>query len=132
MTQNKGEGLDHNQLVRALVDELRKQGFEILCAQCEGFEPCPELEHLTPDVKAYNRRREFIVFGLAKTCDELDNDQTGEQFKLFSHRFMPDGKSKGAAVPLCIAVTKGCETKLDAYLVRLKLNRRKNIFLYSF
>lgn len=132
MPANISEDSEHKRLVKALIDELKKQGFKILNAAFDGFEPCSEVENLVPDVKAYNPRKEFVVFGLAKTCEDLDNEQTEEQFKLFSNRFMRGGKSAKAAVPLCIAITKGCEPQLDACLVRLKLNQQKNIFRYAF
>jgi hypothetical protein len=127
-----GEGSEHIRLIKALIGELQRQGFEILCAASDGFEPCSEVENLVPDVKAYNRRKEFVIFGLAKTCDELDNEQTEEQFKFFSHRFMREGKSAKAGVPFCIAVSKGCEVQLDACLCKLKLDRKKNIFRFAF
>jgi len=127
-----GEGLEHTRLVKGLIDELKKQGFEILCAASDGFEPCSAVENSVPDVKAYNPRKEFVVFGLAKTIDELDNEQTEEQLKFFSHRFMRGGKSANAAVPFCIAVSKGCEVQLEALLSKLKLDQKKNIFRFAF
>lgn len=127
-----GEGSEHIRLVKGLIVELQKQGFEIQCAASDGFEPCSEVENLVPDVKAYNRRREFVIFGLAKTCDELDNEQTEEQFKFFSHRFMREGKSTKVAVPFCIAVSKGCEVQLETRLFKLKLDQKKNIFRFAF
>ena len=132
VTENGDEDVEHGRLVKALVEDLKKQGFEILNAACEGYSLCPEMESLVPDVKAYNRKKEFVVFGLAKTCNELGKAQTEEEFKYFSRRFMPKGKSKGIAVPFCIAITKGCENQLDACLSKLKLDQKKNIFKYAF
>lgn len=132
MQDNMGEISEHKRLVKALIDELKKQSFEILTAASDGFEPCQEVENLAPDVKAYNPRKEFVVFGLAKTCDDLDNERTEEQFKLFSNRFMRAGKSAKAAVPFCIAITKGCEAQLEACLIKLKLDQKKNIFRFAF
>ncbi len=126
------ESTEHERLVKALIQELKSQGFEIVTAATEGYEPCTEVEKHFPDVKAYNRKKDFVVFGLTKTCSELDDERTEQLFKLFSHRFMHKGKSAGAAVPLCIAITKGCEKQLDACLRKLKLNRNKNIFKYAF
>jgi hypothetical protein len=91
---------------------LKSQGFEIVTAASEGYAPCAEVEGYFPDVKAYNRKKDFVVFGLAKTSGELEDELTEEQFKFFSHRFMHGGKSSGAAVPFCTAITKGCEKKL--------------------
>ena len=132
VNETADESVEHGRLVKALVEELKKQGFEILNAACEGYELCPEMETFVPDVKAYNGKKEFIVFGLAKTCIELGKAQTEEEFKYFSRRFMPKGKSKGKAVPFCIATTKGCENQLDACLKNLKLDKAKNIFKFAF
>ena len=126
------ESAEHKRLVKALIQELKSQGFEIVHAASEGYEPCTEVENHFPDVKAHNRRKEFVVFGLAKTCIELEDERTKEEFKFFSHRFMHGGKSAGIAVPFCIAITKGCEKQLDACLTKLKLEQKKNIFKYAF
>jgi hypothetical protein len=126
------ESAEHERLVRTLIQELKSQGFEIVTATSEGYEPCTEVETHFPDVKAYNRKKEFVVFGLAKTCVDLNDERTEEHFKFFSHRFMHKGKSAGVAVPLCIAITKGCEKQLDDCLMKLKLDRKKNVFKYVF
>jgi hypothetical protein len=123
---------EHKRLVKALIDELKKQGFEIINARCEGYEICQEVEGKVPDVKAYNRKKDFVVFGLAKTLEDLGNEETEEAFKLFSHRFMASGKAKGVAVPFCIAVTNGSERQLDAILIKLNLDKRKSIFRFAF
>ena len=126
------QNLEHARLVAALVAEMKKQGFEITTAACEGCEPCVEVENQVPDVKAYNRKKDYVAFGVAATCDELNSEATEEKFKLFSSRFMSGGKSKGVAVPLCIAISKGCEPQLETCLRSLKLDQKKNIFLYAF
>ena len=132
MSENQGQPQEHQRLVKALIEELKRQGFEITNANCEGYEVCQEVENQVPDVKAYNRKKEYVVFGQAKTCDELDNEQTETQFKLFSSRYMAKGKVAGKIVPFCIAIPKGCEEKLEACLLKLKLNQKKNIFLFAF
>jgi len=124
--------VEHERLVKALIQELKSQGFEIVNAASEGYAPCAEVEGYFPDVKAVNRKKDFVVFGLAKTCSELEDKLTEEQFKFFSHRFMHGGKSSGSAVPFCIAITKGWEKQLDAFLTKLKLEQKKNIFKYAF
>ena len=132
MSEKKQESLEHKRLVEALIDELKRQGFEITAAACEGYEPCPEVEKLFADIKAYNRRKDYVVFGVAASCDDLQNELTEEKFKLFSSRYMASGKAKGSAVPLCIAITIGCEKQLETCLEKLKIGQKKNIFLYAF
>lgn len=119
--------------MKALIDELKSQGFEILNAASDGYIAAPEVEGVVPDVKAYNRKKQYVVFGLAQTCMELADPQTEEHLKILANRYMPPGgKSARAAVPLCIAITKGCENQLEAWLEKLKLDQKKNVFLYAF
>src|SRR5208337_5206552 len=126
MSESNAQNLEHQRLVKALIDELKCQGFEITNAAFEGYEQCPEVEELVPDVKGFNRKKEYVVFGVAATCDELDTQQTEDRFKMFSSRFMRSGKSHGVAVPLCIAISKGCEKQLETCLKTLQLDRKKN------
>jgi hypothetical protein len=126
------ESAEHKRLVAALILELKNQGLEILKAASEGYEPSSEVEGYCPDVYAYSRPKEFVVFGVVKTCSELANAQTVGEFKIFAGRFMHRGKARGKAVPLCIAITKGCENQLDTLLKKLKLDQKKNIFKYAF
>ena len=126
------EASEHKRLVEALVKELKNQRFEIFTASSDGYEPCSEVDGCVPDVKAYNRKKEYVVFGLAKTCGEIADEQTEEQLKVLANRYMHKGKSHGSAVPLCIAITKGCEPQLDALLLKLSLDGKKNIFRYAF
>jgi hypothetical protein len=132
MSENETERAEHQRLVNALIEELKKQGFEILLAASEGYEPCAEVEDAIPDIKAFNRKKEYIAFGVAKTCTALASKQTEKQLKVLANRYMRSGKSAKAAVPLCIAISKGCEPQLEACLTKLKLEQKKNIFRYAF
>ena len=124
--------LEHKRLVAELLTELKRQGLEITTAALESYEPCIEVEKQIPDVKACNRKKDYVVFAVAATCEELASEATLERLKVFSGRYMSAGKSKGAEVPLCIAISKGCEPQLEACLRNLKLDKKKNIFLYAF
>jgi len=129
---NEAESDEHKRLVKAIIDELKKQGFEILTADYNGYEPSQKVVNHVPDVKAWKRENELVAFGEAKTSDDFDNDRTKEQFIEFSNRRMKDGKSKGATVPLCIGITNGSEKELEACLVKLGLDKKTNIYKWSF
>jgi len=125
------ESPEHKRLVKALIDYLSGLGFSTTCAAYDGFNPCAEIDKHIPDVEGQNSD-ELIAIGEAKTCDDLDNERTTEQFKAFSHRQMSGGKSKGKVVPFYIAVPKGCEKKLEETLVNLNLSTKENIHRVSF
>jgi len=132
MSGTEAENTEHKRLVKVLIAELKKQGFEITNAASEGYEPCPDVEELVPDVKGYNRKKDYVVFGVAKTPNELCDKRTEALFNIFSSRYMSKGKSKGIAVPFCIAIAKGSEKQLESCLKKLKLDQKKNIFLYAY
>ncbi len=126
------ESAEHKRLVKALMNELVRQGFEILNVACEGYEPCPEIAGVFPDVRAYKRNTEYIVIGLAKTLDDFDNKRTEDQFEKFSHLVVNSGKNKGKTVPFFIAITKGSEKQLDTCLIKLGFAKRTNIYRWPF
>jgi hypothetical protein len=70
--------VEHERLAKALIRELKSHVFEIVNAASEGYEPSTEVKNQFPDVKAYNRNKEFVVFGLAMTCSELEDELTKE------------------------------------------------------
>jgi hypothetical protein len=119
-------------LVKALLAELKRQKFEITNAALEGYESPTDVEKQVPDIKACNRKKEYVIFGVAATCEELTDEATEVRLTLFSNRYMSSGKSKGEAAPLCVAISKGCEPLLEDLLKKLKLEQKKNIFLYAF
>lgn len=125
------ESPEHRRLVKSLIDYLNGLGFETICAAYTGFNQCNEIEGHIPDVEGKNAD-ELIAIGEAKTCDDLDNDRTKEQFKAFSCRVMSGGKSKDKVVPFYIAITKGCEKELGEALHNLGLDQKDNIHRVSF
>jgi hypothetical protein len=125
------ESPEHKRLVKALIDYMSSLGFTTTCASYVGFNQCSEIEGHIPDVRGKNND-ELNAIGEAKTCDDLDNERTKEQFKVFSNREMSGGKSKGIDVPFYIAITKGCEKELEEVLHNLGLDKKSNIHRVSF
>ncbi len=132
MSHGEAESAEHRRLIKALINEFTRQGLEILNASCDGYQPCPEIEGKTADVRAYKRSEEWVVIGEAKTDDDLDNEQTEEQFNVFSSLFMGAGKSQGKKVPFVIASTSGAQPKLEACLAKLGLDKKTNIYKWYF
>jgi hypothetical protein len=132
MSAHEGESLEHKRLVKALIGELTRQGFEIINASCEGYKPCPEIEGQSPDVRAYKRIQDFIAIGEAKTADQFFSEQTGDQFEKFSSLVLGSGKNKGNKVPFCIALSKGTEAQLAVALAKFGLDKKPNIYRWPF
>lgn len=127
---NQAESSEHQRLVRALIDYIGRAGFEVTNASVYGYPPCPEIEGRVPDVRASNLQQ-LIAIGEAKTESDLNNEQTDDQFRLFSNLTVGSGISNGAAIPFYIATTKGCENQVRASLTRLGINERTNIHIIS-
>ena len=70
--------------------------------------------------------------GEAKTCGNINNQYTKQQFQEFANRVMTRGKSIGKDVPFYIIISKGCESELRQVLVELGLEDRKNIHVIDF
>jgi hypothetical protein len=125
---NQAASPEHQRLVRALVDQISRVGFEVTNASVDGYPPCPEIEGQVPDVRASNLQQ-IIAIGVAKTPIDLDNKGTDDQLRLFSNLTVGSGISNGQTIPLYIATTKGNENKVSAALIRLGLNERTHIHI---
>ncbi|MGE5187768.1 MAG: hypothetical protein ACM3JE_01945 [Betaproteobacteria bacterium] len=125
---NQAESSEHQRLVRALIDQINRAGFEVTNASVDGYPPCPEIEGQIPDVRASNLHQ-LIAIGEAKTPDDLDNEQTDNKLRLFSNLTVGSGISNGATIPFYIATTKGNENQVLAALTRLCISERTNIHI---
>ena len=128
---DKSESPEHKKLVKGLMDYMSNEGYKILCAAYEGYNECNERKGRIPDVVGKNSQ-ELNAIGEAKTCDDLDNERTNEQFKIFSNRIMTSGKSKDVTVPFYIGVPKTCLTELRKNLKKLGLDQKPNIVIITF
>jgi len=109
--------VEHQRMVKGLMDKLKELGFRITHAAYEGYNEPYKIGRHEPDIIAYKDEEELTAIGEAKTCDDLDEQRTEEQFQDFSNKVMPRGKSQGKSVPFHIIVPKKCETELYQKLV---------------
>ena len=93
------------------------------CAAIEEHKQCDAIDNHIPDMMG--KSEQLVAIGEAKTCNDLDNKRTEEQFKAFGRRVMKPDKTK--RVPFYIAIPKECESKLNEVLMRLNLDKRENI-----
>lgn len=128
---DKAESPEHRKLVKGLMEYLKGIGFETTCAAYEGYPQCEEMKERVPDVMGKNAQGLFAI-GEAKTCDDLDNERTNEQLKVFSNRIMASGNLKGQTVPFYIGIPKACIQQLKDLLKKLGLDKKSNIYMVYF
>lgn len=122
---------EHQRLLKGLIDALVKKGLRILQAAYPGYEPSGKVENHIPDIWARDDNEDLLVFGEAKTCDDLTSDRSKSQFREFSNRQMSGGKSSAKAVPFHIIVPASCQAELVAVLRSLGLNGKPNISTWT-
>ena len=114
------------------MDYLNKAGFKVTnAANRDGYPSCEEMNGRVPDIMGTNTQG-LIAIGEAKTCDDLDNDRTNDQFKIFSSRFVRNGNSKGQTCPFYIGIPKSCVSELQQNLKKLGLDQKANVHIISF
>jgi hypothetical protein len=128
---NEAESPEHKKLVKGLIDYLNEKGFKPFCAAYDDFKQCEPNSERIADVKGQNTQ-ELVAIGEAKTCNDLDNERTDAQFKIFSNLAMNGGNSKGQTCPFYIGIPKSCISELQQNLKRLGLDQKPNIYIVYF
>ena len=106
---------EHKRLVKKLMEHFESMGLIVTCA-CSGYVDCEKVKIFEPDVRAQDINRELDYIGEAKTCGNINNQYTKQQFSEFANRVMTRGKSTGKDVPFYIIISKGCESELHQVL----------------
>ncbi|MGD0994404.1 MAG: hypothetical protein ABR909_02640 [Candidatus Bathyarchaeia archaeon] len=127
-----GESPEHKQIQNGLMDYLKKEGFEIYKAAArDGYPECDNIGGRVPDIMGKNSQG-LIAIGEAKTCDDLDNERTNDQFKIFSNLSVASGNMKDQTCPFYIGIPKSCINELKQNLAKLGLNNKTNIHIIYF
>jgi hypothetical protein len=101
---------------------MQTEGFEIKCGSYGNLAQCEEVEGSIPDVKGSSDG--LHAYGEAKTADDIDNDHTKEQFRVFGHRVMTATKRH---CPFFIAIPVGSEAVLRGVLRELGLGSASHV-----
>jgi len=124
----EAENPEHTKLVKGLIEYLRQQGFETVCAAYESYTRCAAIQERVPDVMGKNAQG-LVAIGEAKTCDDLDNDRTNDRLKLFSSCAMGSGSLEGQIIPFYIGIPKDCVGQLKQRLTALGIDRKLNVHI---
>ena len=118
---------EHKKLVKAIIDHFEAKGLKIISASYDGYDKCEIIGNHEPDVIAQKPNEDFYYIGEAKTCDDLTNDHTREQFEDFGNTVMLKKGATRTYLPFCIAVSKKCIDDLENNLVDFGLSMNENI-----
>lgn len=114
-------------LVQSLIDHFEKKGLKVKFANLSGYDSPQVIKRHSPDVLAMDSTDGLGYIGLAKSCEELEESLTLEQFEDFSKRLMKNGKSEKARVPFVIAVPAECKDKVKETFEKHSLSWRDNV-----
>lgn len=95
-------------LVESLITHFKKSGLDVKYANFSGFSSPQKIKLHAPDVLAFDPKQSLVHIGLVKNKEQLEDQETLEQFKEFSRRMMKIGASEKVQVPFYIAVPKEC------------------------
>jgi hypothetical protein len=122
-----GPSRKHQELVGHLISWLQTEGYEIKCGNYGNLTQCEEVKGYIPDVKGSSNG--LNAYGEAKTAEDIDNDHSREQFRVFGHRVMT---STQKPCPFYVAIPKGSENTLRRVLKELGLDKASHVRWGSF
>lgn len=123
------ESKTHENLVKALVGQFKKEGLEITHAALKGYKAPYKIGRHEPDIIAQDNRG-VLVIGEAKTKNDLDSETSREQFLDFSNRVMASGPMENEKLFLHIIVEEEGYFDLKRILEKLGLHFKNNIKIW--
>jgi len=118
---------EHKKLVKGIIDHFEAKGLKIISASYDGFEKCDIIGSHEPDVIAQKSNEDNYYIGEAKTCENLTNDHTREQFEDFGNSVILKEGATRIYLPFCIAVPEKCIDDLKAFLTEIGIGMNENI-----
>lgn len=123
MMRNDNRGF----LIEGLIKHFDSKGYKIVSANFGDFEKCQKITRFEPDVIAYHMDNDEYTIAKAKTCEDLENDQTREEFEEFANVVILKTGIDRKFLPFCIAVPKSCMKILDLKIKECGLSLNGNI-----
>lgn len=114
-------------LIEGLIKHFDSKGFKIVSANFGDFERCQKITRFEPDVIAYHVDNDVYSIGKAKTCEELEEEITIEEFQEFANVTIEKIGSERDFLPFCIAVPKKCMKTLELRIIESGLSLNGNI-----
>lgn len=114
---------EHQRLVNLLISAFQKEGYTILRATSGNFPEPYKIGRHEPDIIATDQSG-LIIIGEAKTEDDINSDQSQEQYLDFSNRIMSEGLLKGKHISLHIIIPKNSSPSLRQSLTNLGISNK--------
>jgi len=114
-------------LIKELIDFFQSKGLRIKCADYEGYNECKRIKEFVPDIIARDTETEISYIGEAKTCDDVDSQESRARYQNFSDLLMTSGLSKGKPVPLYVITPEKCISSLIRIMQELGLSGKEHI-----
>jgi len=118
---------EHKKLVKGIIDHFEAKGLKIISASYDGFEKCDIIGSHEPDVIAQKSNEDNYYIGEAKTCENLTNDHTREQFEDFGNSVILKEGATRTYLPFFIAVPEKCIDDLKSFLTEIGIGMNENI-----
>ncbi|WP_420544723.1 hypothetical protein [Nitrosopumilus sp.] len=103
---------EHDFLVKRLIDQFLKKGLKVSLANYPNYGKPMKIKRHSPDVLAIDKKNGLVYIGLTKTCDELSDQITKEQFTDFSRRLSKTQTSEKIRIPFYICVPENCKSRV--------------------
>lgn len=118
---------EHDFLVKGLIDHFLKKGLEVSLADYAGYGQPQVIKRHSPDIMAIDRANGLVYIGLVKSCSELSEKTTKEQFEDFPRRLLKTENSEKVRVPFYIGVPENCKSKIKETFENFEIPWKENI-----
>lgn len=123
--------VDKSFLVKGLIDHFMKKGLDISLANYSGYKKPMILKRHAPDVMAIDKSNGMVYIGLVKTCNELSDQKTKEEFEDFPKRLLKSKYPEKVRLPFFIGVPDNCQAKVQESFKNFGIPWRENIEIIS-
>lgn len=119
--------IDHQVLIKGLVNNFQTQGIDVPFAEMEGYKEPKQIREFKPDVIGWDPFKEMHYLGMVVSPDELKSDYTEKKIDELSGMMMGQGISYGERIPLYIGVPSECAKRVQEKIEKTGLTERGNI-----
>ena len=118
---------DHSFLVKGLIDHFLQKGLKVSLANYPEYAKPMKIKRHSPDIVAIDKTNGLVYIGLAKTCDELSDQNTKEEFEDFPRRISKIQSAEKIRIPFYIGIPENCQSKIKESFERFGIPWKENI-----